>query len=110
MEFSRQEYWSGLLFPLEVQYLINLTVRDVSQSKMQLFQNQFSSIIQLCLTLCDPMERSMLGFPVHHQLPELTQTHVRDRVGDIDANDVYVPEYILLKPIHNTCCQSVNKL
>ena len=73
-------------------------------------QIQFNSVIQLCLTLCDPMERSMLGFPVHHQLPELTQTHVRDRAGDIDANDVYVPEYILLKPIHNICCQSVNKL
>ena len=56
------------------------------------------------------MKRSMLGFPVHHQLLELTQTHVRDWVGDRDANDVYVPEYILLKPIHNICFQSVNKI
>ena len=37
---------------------------------------QFSSVTQLCLTLCDPMKRSMPGLPVHHQLPELTQTHV----------------------------------
>ena len=34
------------------------------------------SVIQLCPTLCDPMDYSMLGFPVHHQLPELAQTHV----------------------------------
>ena len=33
---------------------------------------QFSSFAQLCLTLCDPMDCSMLGFPVHHQLPEIT--------------------------------------
>ena len=37
---------------------------------------QFSSVTQSCLTLCDPMDCSMPGFPVHHQLPELTQTHV----------------------------------
>ena len=37
---------------------------------------QFSSVAQLCLTLCDPMDCSMPGFPVHHQLPELAQTHV----------------------------------
>jgi len=37
---------------------------------------QFSSVTQLCPTLCDPMNRSMPGVPVHHQLPELTQTHV----------------------------------
>ena len=32
--------------------------------------------LQSCPTLCDSMDCSMLGFPVHHQLPELTQTHV----------------------------------
>ena len=37
---------------------------------------QFSSVAQLCLTLCDPMECGTPGFPVHHQLPELAQTHV----------------------------------
>ena len=34
------------------------------------------SVVQLCPTLCDPMNWSMLGFPVHHQLPAFTQTHV----------------------------------
>ena len=37
---------------------------------------QFSSVAQLCPTLCDPMNRSALGLPVHHQLLESTQTHV----------------------------------
>ena len=42
---------------------------------------QFSSVAQLCLTLCDPVNRSTPGLPVHHQLPESTQTHVH-WVGD----------------------------
>ena len=42
---------------------------------------QFSSVIQSCLTLCNPINCSMPGLPVHHQLPEFTQTHVH-RVGD----------------------------
>ena len=42
---------------------------------------QFSSVAQLCLTLCNPMNHSTPGLPVHHQLPEFTQTHVY-RVGD----------------------------
>ena len=42
---------------------------------------QFSSVAQSCLTLCDPMNCSTPGLPVHHQLPEFTQTHIH-RVGD----------------------------
>ena len=41
----------------------------------------FSSVAQLCPTLCDPMDCSTPGLPVHHQLPEFTQTHVH-RVSD----------------------------
>ena len=37
---------------------------------------QFSSVAQLCPTLCDLIDCSTTGFPVHHQLPEFTQTHV----------------------------------
>ena len=43
--------------------------------------DQIRSVAQSCLTLCDPMNRSTLGLPVHHQLPEFTQTHVH-RVSD----------------------------
>ena len=42
---------------------------------------QFSSVTQLCPTLCDPMNCSTPGLPDHHQLPEFTQTHVY-RVSD----------------------------
>ena len=42
---------------------------------------QFSSVLQSCPTLCNPMNHSTPGLPVHHQLPEFTQTHVC-RVGD----------------------------
>ena len=43
---------------------------------------QFSSVAQSCQTLCDPIDCSMPGLPVHHQLPEFTQTHVCRRVSD----------------------------
>ena len=46
-----------------------------------LLGHQFSSIAQLCQTLCDPMDCSTPGLPVHHQLTELAQTHVH-QVGD----------------------------
>ena len=43
--------------------------------------SHFSSVAQSCLTLCDPMNRSTPGLPVHHKLPDFTQTHVH-RVSD----------------------------
>ena len=45
------------------------------------FSFQFSSATQLCPTLCNSMDCHMPGFPVHHQLPELGQTHIH-RVSD----------------------------
>ena len=53
---------------------------------------QFSSVSQSCLTLCDPMDCSMPGLPVHHQLPEFTQTRVH-RVGD-----AIQPSHLLSSP------------
>ena len=47
----------------------------------QLSSVQFNSVAQLCLTLCNPMNRSTPGLPIHHQLMEFTQTHVH-RVSD----------------------------
>ena len=41
----------------------------------------FNSVTQLCLTLCDPMNRSTPGLPDHHQLPESTQTHVHPTIS-----------------------------
>ena len=48
--------------------------REVYWSSFEVIQ--FSSVTLSCPTLCDPMNRSMPGFPVHHQLPEFTQTNV----------------------------------
>ena len=45
---------------------------------------QFSSVAQSCPTLCDPVNHSTPGLPVHHQLPEFTQTHVH-RVSDVPS-------------------------
>ena len=44
------------------------------------------SVAQLCLTLCNPMDSSTPGFPVHHQLPELAQTHVHGVSGAIQPS------------------------
>ena len=46
------------------------------------YREWFTSVTQSCLTLCDLMDCSMPGFPVHHQLPEPAQTHVH-QVGDV---------------------------
>ena len=48
---------------------------------MDYLDSQFRSEVQSCATLCDPLGCSMPGLPVHHQLPEFTQTHVH-WVGD----------------------------
>ena len=55
-------------------------VRHVN-SQAHISSVQFSSVAQSCPTLCDPMNLSTPGLPVHHQLPEFTQTHVH-RVRD----------------------------
>ena len=53
---------------------------------------QFSSVAQSCLTLCNPMDCSTPGFAVHHQLPELAQTHVHR------VSDAIQPSYPLTSP------------
>ena len=54
--------------------------------------NQFNSVAQLCLTVCDPMDCTTPGFPVHHQLPELAQIHVHW------VRDAIQPSHLLLSP------------
>ena len=56
----------------------------------------FSSVAQLCLTLCDPMACNTAGFPVHHQLPEFTQTHVHRVV--LPSNYLILCHPLLLLP------------
>ena len=62
-------------------YFIFLILKVSSQYVSWPLSVQFSSVAQSCPTLCNPMDRSTPGLPVHHRLPEFTQTHVH-RVGD----------------------------
>ena len=92
---------SASVLPMNIQdwFLLGLTGWIPLQSKglSRVFSSlvQFSSVAQLCPTLCNPMNRSTPGLPVHHQLPEFTQTHVH-RVSDaIQPED----EIILCSPL-----------
>ena len=73
---------------------------------------QFSSVAQSCPTLCDPMNRSTPGLPVHHQLPEFTQTHIH-RIGDAiqPSRPLSFPSPPALNPSqHQSLFQWVNSL
>ena len=66
-------------FPLGLTGLISTLFKGFSA--FQIRSDQIRSVAQLCPTLCDPMNCSTPGLPVHHQLPEFTETHVH-RVSD----------------------------
>ena len=68
---------------------IKTTGRNINTLR---YAHQFSSVAQLCPTLCNPMNHSMPGLPVHHQLPESTQTHVHQ------VRDAIQPSHALLSP------------
>ena len=71
---------------------------------------QFSSVAQSCQTLSDPMNHSMPGLPVHHQLPEFTQAHVH-RVSDAiqPSHPLSSPSLPALNPSqHQSLFQLVN--
>ena len=65
--------------PYSAAFLLKIPLGNVARLPLQCVQ--FSSVAQSCPTLCDPMDCSTPGLRVHHQLPELPQTHVH-RVGD----------------------------
>ena len=75
-------------------YIFALYMKRNFSYQELIFQHsvQFSSVAQSCPTLCDAMNRNMPGLPVHHHLPEFTQTHVH-RVGD-----AIQPSHPLLSP------------
>ena len=70
--------WRSAFFTVQLSHPYVTTGKTIALI-LQTFQ--FSSVTQSCLTPCDPMNRSTPGLPVHHQLPEFTQTHVH-RVSD----------------------------
>ena len=61
-------------------------------------ESQFSLVAQSCLTLCNPMDCSTPGLPVHHQLPELTQIHIH-RVSDAIQPSILCHPFLLLLSI-----------
>ena len=87
LKFSNQKLTFDADFVLVICFNYTLTrsvcviifLNPLSQSLD--FSVQFSSVTQSCPAFCDPMNRSTPGLPVHHQLPEFTQTQIH-RVGD----------------------------
>ena len=73
------ENWSTTCKRMKLEYFLTPSV-------------QFSSVAQSCPTLCDPMNHSTPGLPVHHQLPEFTQTHVHQ------VSDAIQPSHPLSSP------------
>ena len=104
MEFARQEYWSRFPFSSPgnlphpgVEPGFPALQADSLLSELPGKPSvQFSLVAQSCLTLCDPMDYSMPGSPVHHQLLELAQTHVHP-VGDA-TNPLILCRPLLLLP------------
>ena len=97
--FLTQELNRGLLHCRRTLYLSY----QGSPKHIKMLHNvhhQFSSVAQSCPTLCDPMNCSTPGLPVHHQLPGFTQTHVHR------VSDAIQPSYPLLSPF-SSCPQSL---
>ena len=67
--------------PFQTGQLKKETVYETIGANLNTDSVQFSSVAQSCPTLCDPMNHSTPGLPVHHQLPGVSQTHIH-RVGD----------------------------
>ena len=65
---------------------------DIKKRWQEYTEIQFNSVTQSCQTLCDPMDCSTPGFPVHHQLPELAQIHVHQ------VSDATQPSHPLPSP------------
>ena len=71
-------------------------VQLVKFRRQCLYWVQFSSVAQSCPTLCNPMNRSTPGLPVHHQLPEFTQTHSIESM--MPSNHLILCRPLLLLP------------
>ena len=84
-------------------------VTEVLRSHTFFSSIQFSSVAQSCPTLFDPMNHSTPGLPVHHQLPEFTQTHVH-RVSDADVCNLFpeVPFHLLTADTSNCIFSSLS--
>ena len=82
----RKYFTKDLVLLLQCQRLHGLRLWKSRENNKYIFQVQFSSVAQSCLTLCDPMDCSTPGFPVHLQLLKLAQTHVHQFVDAIQPS------------------------
>ena len=78
---KKNTFESVLMSWMKLEPIIQSEVSQKEKHQYSISSVQFSSVAQSCPTLCDPMNHSMPGLPVHHHLPEFTQTHVH-RVSD----------------------------
>ena len=92
MAESKEELQSLLMKVKEESKKAGLKLNIQKMKIMASSPIQFSSVAQSCPTLCDPMNRSTPGLPVHHQLPEFTQIHVHR------VSDAIQPSHPLLSP------------
>ena len=80
--FKLDYLFSCLTFESSLHILDTSNLSDMCLASISSQSVQFSSVAQSCPILCDPMNLSTPGLPVHHQLPEFTQTHVH-QVSDV---------------------------
>ena len=73
-------------------------MKELLSVRLRINSVHFISVAQSCPTLCDPMNRSTPGLPVHHQLPAFTQTHIH-RVSDAIQPSHPLSSLLLLPPI-----------
>ena len=93
--------WNFILLIHSIDFIINISWET---------SVQFSSVIQSWPTLCNPMNRSRPGIPVHHQLPKFTQTHLHESVMP-SSHPILCQPLLLLPPIplqHQGLFQWVN--
>ena len=91
-EYTEELYKKDLHNPDNHDGVITDLEPDILECKVSGPSVQFSSVGQSCLTFCDPMDYSTLGLPVHHQLPEFTQTQVHQ------VSDAIQPSHLLSSP------------
>ena len=99
ISFSRVSSWTGIEPSSLARQEDSLLLNHQGNPKSGV---QFSSVAQSCPTLCNPMNRSTPGLPVHHQLPEFTQTHGHQ------VSDAIQPSHPLSSPsppVPNPCQQ-----
>ena len=95
--FTRQEEKKVYIFATDYPFPWEKKSEVEQQKKLgiPISSLQFSSVARSCPTLCDPMNCSMPGLPVHHQLLEFTQTHVHQ------VSDAIQPSHPLSSPSHS---------